>query len=322
MRPSQVARAASAGIALSLCLCATASAQKWPSRTIEMIIPFPSGSGVDLIGRSVASALAAQLGQTVVVLNRDGAAGTIGFGTLAAAPPDGHMIGFGPSTPIANAPYLVKGVRYNVDSFDYICQIFENVFTISVGPNSKFKSAKELFAAASASPGKLNYGHAGLGTIPHLSTQNLLDALQLKMQAVPFRGDAPTVPALLSGGIEAASVSVSTIRGNDNIRPLVMFADRRHPAYPDVPTAKELGVATSVPPGHNGLYAPKGLTAEVRAALERACVDGIKQDVVQRMIGNTGQTIAYLSGAAFQAQTAADYKFKGELIKRLGLAVQ
>lgn len=86
-----------------------ANAQKWPARPIEMIIPFPAGSGVDVIGRAVASALADQSGQQVVVNNRDGASGTIGFNALAAATPDGSTIAFGPTTPIANAPYLVKG---------------------------------------------------------------------------------------------------------------------------------------------------------------------------------------------------------------------
>ncbi len=93
-----------------------AEAQKWPARPIEMIIPFPAGSGVDVIGRAVATALAEQSGQQVVVNNRDGASGTIGFNALAAVTPDGNTIGFGPTTPIANAPYLVKGVRYGVDS--------------------------------------------------------------------------------------------------------------------------------------------------------------------------------------------------------------
>ena len=136
-----------AAVALALG-AVSANAQSWPSRTIEMMIPFPAGSGVDVIGRSVASALSAQLGQQVVVTNRDGASGTIGFNALAAATPDGNTIAFGPTTPIANAPYLVKGVRYQVDSFDYICQIFENAFTIAVAPQSRFKSAQELIAAA------------------------------------------------------------------------------------------------------------------------------------------------------------------------------
>src|SRR5690242_18983586 len=154
-----------------------AHAQKWPARPIEMILPFPAGGGVDVIGRAVDSALAEQSGQQVIVNNRDGASGTIGFNALAAAAPDGSTIAFGPTTPIANAPYLVKGVRYNVESFTYVCQVFENVFAVAVGPQSKVKSVQELLAAAKANPGKLTYGHAGIGTIPHLSMENMADAL-------------------------------------------------------------------------------------------------------------------------------------------------
>jgi tripartite-type tricarboxylate transporter receptor subunit TctC len=298
------------------------TAPTWPSRQIEMIIAFPAGSGVDVIGRALAQAIAQQTGQNVIVLNRDGAAGTLGFGTLAAAAPDGHTIAFGPTTPIANAPYLVKGVRYNVESFSYICQVFENVFTIAVGPQSKVTSAQELLAAAKANPGKLTYGHAGLGTIPHLSMENTAEALHQKFAAVPFRGDAPLVPALLRGEVDFAVPAVSTIRPQPAIRPLAIFADKRHGSYPDVPTVKELGVATSVPPGHNGLFAPAGLPVDVRNALEGACRSILKQDAVAKVMTNTGQSIEYLNGANFHAQTVTDYKSKGELIRRLGLGAQ
>src|SRR5262249_4093226 len=113
-------------VALALAIVAAeAQAQRRPSRPLDIILPFPAGSGVHVIGGAVASALSEQLGQQIVVANRDGASGTIGFNALAAAVPDGNTIAFGPTTPIANAPYLVKGVRYQVGSFDYICQIFE-----------------------------------------------------------------------------------------------------------------------------------------------------------------------------------------------------
>ncbi len=306
--------AAAAGGAL-----AQTGAPVWPSRPIELIVAFPAGSGVDAIGRALGAAIAQQAGQTVVVLNRDGAAGTLGFATLAAAAPDGHTLAFGPTTPIANAPYLVKGVRYNVDSFSYVCQVFENVFAIAVGPQSKLKSAQELFAAANDSPGKLTYGHAGIGTIPHLSMENTALALNHTFTAVPFRGDAPLVPALLRGEVDFAAAGVSTIRPQPAIRPLAIFSDRRHSAYPEIPTVKELGVAVGVPPGHNGLFAPAGLSAEVRNALDGACRTALKQDSIRKVMENTGQTIEYLSGAEFHAQTAADYTAKGALIKRLGL---
>jgi tripartite-type tricarboxylate transporter receptor subunit TctC len=293
------------------------SAQKYPSRNIEVIIPFAAGGGVDLIGRSVAASLAEQLGQSVVVQNRDGAGGTLGFGALAAAAPDGYTLGFGPSTPIANAPYLVKGVRYNPESFDYICQVFENPFSIAVGPNSPYKTAQDLLAAARDK--SLNFGHAGLGSIPHLSVENFADATKIKVQHLPFRGDAAMLPVLIKGDLDFGAPALSSIRGNDQIRPLVVFTDKRVAAYPNVPTARELGVMTAVPPGQNGLYAPKGLPAEVKAALDKACATAVKSDGVLKVVGNTGSSVAYMDGQQFRDQTVADYKFKGELIKRLGL---
>ncbi|MGV3634865.1 MAG: Bug family tripartite tricarboxylate transporter substrate binding protein [Pseudorhodoplanes sp.] len=303
--------------AVLLTMSGTASAQKYPSRNIEIIIPFAAGGGVDLIGRSVAASLAEQLGQAVVVQNRDGAGGTIGFGALAAAAPDGYTLGFGPSTPIANAPYLVKNVRYSPESFDYICQVFENPFSIAVGPNSPYKTAQDLLAAAKDK--SLNFGHAGLGSIPHLSVENFADAMKIKVQHLPFRGDAAMLPVLIKGDLDFGAPALSSIRGNDQIRPLVVFSDKRSPSHPDVPTAGELGVKTSVPPGQNGLYAPKGLPAEVKAALEKGCATAVKSDGVLKVVGNTGSSVAYMDGKQFHDQTVADYKFKGELIKRLGL---
>ena len=105
---------------------------------------------------------AAELRQNIVVLNCDGVSGTIGFNGLASAPADGYTLGGGRTT-IANAPYLVKGARDQVTSFDYVCQYYENVFSLAVPRDLRFKSAEELFAAARATPGKLAYGHAGVG---------------------------------------------------------------------------------------------------------------------------------------------------------------
>src|SRR5882757_4316034 len=164
-------------------------AQTYPSRPVEMIIPFTAGSGLDVNGRTVASALSEQLGQQVVVLNRDGAAGTIGFSALAVAAPDGQTIGFGPTTPISNAPYLVKGVKYDASSFSYICQMFETVFVVAVSPTSRFKTIADVLQAAKEKPNSVTYGTAGLGSVPHLSMANFGQQLGLEFQHVPYRGD-------------------------------------------------------------------------------------------------------------------------------------
>ena len=115
---------------------------------IEMIIAFPAGSGVDVIGRALAPRSRSRSGRMSSCSTATAPPARSASRTLAAAAPDGHTIAFGPTTPIANAPYLVKGVRYNVESFSYICQVFENVFTVAVGPQSKIKSVQELLAAA------------------------------------------------------------------------------------------------------------------------------------------------------------------------------
>ena len=298
-----------------------ARAQNWPARPMEMIIPFPAGGGVDVIGRAVAKAMSVDLGQNIVIANRDGAAGTLGFNALASAAPDGYTLGAGPTTPIANAPFLVKGVRYQVESFDYICQYFENICVLAVTQQSRFKLAQELLTAAAANPGKLTYGHAGVGGISHLAAENLAEALHVKFTPVPFRGDSPILPILLKGDLDFVSIFLSSIRGRD-LRVLAVFADMRLPGLPDVPTAKELGVFVSVPPGHNGVFAPRGLPEPIRTRLEIACANAAKSEVVHRAIADAGQSVAYLSGAQFREQTVADYKFKGALIRRLGLDVK
>lgn len=299
----------------------TAMAQAWPSRPIELIVPWTAGGSVDIVARGMAQAMSDQLGQNVFVSNRDGAAGTLGFRQLVAAPADGYTLGGGPATPITNAPYLVKGVRYDPSSFEYICQYFENVFAVVVNANAKYKTAKEFIAAAASSPVKLNYGSPGVGSIGHLSAESMAEALKLNVQHVPFRGDAAALPVLLKGDLDFGVLAVASVR-DQNVRVLAVFSDRRQASLPDVPTIKELGVTTPMVQGLNGIFAPKGLPPHVREALERACAAAVRTDAVNRTTINAGQVIDYLPGPQFHDRVVADYKFKGELIKRLGLEGQ
>ena len=246
----------------------------------------------------------------------------MGFNALASAAPDGYTLGAGPTTPIANAPYLMKGVRYNVNSFEYICHVFENAFTIAVAPSRNSSRSSELLDAAKANPGKLSYGHSGNGTIPAPFGREpgRCAGDQIPAGAVPRRKRAHAGAAQgrhrfrRSGGGDDQGARFPPARW--------YLPTRRHPALPDIPTVRELGVTTSVPPGQNGIFAPKGLPAEIKATLERACAEVVKDPAVLRAMANTGQTVHYLNGAEFHALTAADYKFKGELIHRLGLGAQ
>lgn len=322
MRKSPFAASATALIlivAYAFAGATSANAQAWPTKPIELIIPWSPGGGVDFIARAMAQSMSEQLGQKMFVTNREGAAGTIGFRAVADAAPDGYVLGGGPATPITNAPYLVSGVHYTPESFDYICQYFENVFAIVVAKDSKFTTAKELIDAAKTSPVKLNYGSPGVGSIGHLSAETLGDGLKLNLQHVPFRGDAAGLPVLLKGDLDFMVPALSSVRGRNDVRVLAVFSDSRQPILPDVPSVRELGVTNPLVQGLNGIFAPKGLPPAAKTALEKTCADAVKSSVVAKAMDTTGQVVAYLSGDQFRARAIADYKAKGELIRRLGL---
>ena len=307
-------------IALATFHAAPACAQTlYPARPVQVIIGFPAGGNVDVMARVLVAAMGDDLRQQFVVVNRDGASGAIGFGMLANATPDGYTLGGGPTTPISIAPHLMKDLKYGVNSFEYICQSFENVFTIAVPADSPLRSIGDLMTAARANPGKLTYGHAGVGTVPHLSVANLAYRTKIDLAPIAYRGEAPMLLDLLPGRVSFGSPSVGAIVGR-NLRVLAVFADRRHPAFPEAPTFAELDMP-SMPPGLNGLFAPKGTPPKVLATLERACERAVQSVSFLAAADRLNQPIVYLNGAAFAARALTDYRYKGELIKALAIKV-
>jgi len=314
--------AAASGFALAGLIAAGAACAQgaYPARPVQVIIAFPPGGSVDVMGRHLVAGISALLGQPFVVVNREGASGSIGFGQLAAARPDGYTLGAGPTTPISIAPYLMKDVKYGVGSFEYICQSFENVFTISVPPESRFRSIDDLISAARASPGKLSYGHSGIGTVPHLAVSNLAYRLGLDLVAVAYRGETLALMDVLAGRHDFGAPSVAVVAGQ-KMRVLAVFADRRHPAFPDAPTFSELGMP-SMPPGLNGLYAPKGTPPEILSALERACERTTQSEAFRAGAQRLHQPVVFLNRAAFSERAMTDYRYKGEVIELLGIKAE
>jgi tripartite-type tricarboxylate transporter receptor subunit TctC len=309
-------------VAGSLALAAgSALAQgAYPARPVQVIIAFQPGGSVDVMARHLLTAMSAQLGQPFVILNRDGASGSVGFGQLAAARPDGYTLGAGPTTPIATAPHLMKDIKYGVGSFEYICQSFENVFTVSVRPESPFRSIDDIIAAARANPGKLTYGHSGNGTVPHLSVSNLAYRLGLNVVAVAYRGETAALPDVIAGRLDFGSPSVAVVVGQ-KMRVLAVFADRRHPSFPEAPTFSELGMP-SMPPGLNGLYAPKGTPSAILSVLERSCEQATQSESFRTGAQRLHQPVVFLNRAAFTERALADYRYKGELIRALGIRIE
>src|SRR5437762_6021778 len=247
-----------------------ASAQEaWPTRPIQLIVPFPVGGGVDVIARPFAEILAELLHQSVIVVPRDGAAGTIGTAAVATAKPDGYTLAFTPNGPITVQPHVIATLPYKMDDLVPLCQLFAVQYVLAVRPDSPYKTLPELIAAAKAQPGKLTYGFGGVATAPHLAISQLAIVANFDMLGVPFRGDPQAIVALRGGEVDSAMLNVGGAQAQGCL-PLATFAEARQGEIPDTPTVKELGYPV-VSSAFGGLFAPKELPADIAEKVDSAC---------------------------------------------------
>lgn len=304
--------------AFLVCSCAMVSAQDRSSpRNVEVILPYAAGGGVDAMGRAFAREASQLTGQSWVVVNRDGGAGTIGFTALSRAAADGHTLVFSPASPLTNSPFLMKTMPYRNDQIEPVCQVFENVFTIAVRQDSPIKSMQDLVARAKAAPGTLSYGHAGNGSVPHLGVAAVEKALGIELNAIPFRGDGALLPQLMGGQLDFAAPALSSIKGK-GLRVLVVLSEKRHPSMPDVPSLSELGYPAVIP-GLNGLYAPAGTSADTLAKLQSLCQKVLETEGFKQSAQALQQVPAYLNAEQFKARLQSTYRLHADLVPRLNL---
>jgi tripartite-type tricarboxylate transporter receptor subunit TctC len=288
-----------------------------PGRPLQLLVSFPPGGATDLLARAVAQAMGNELGQSIAVVNRDGGAGSVGAAALAQARPDGYTLGFTTSTSVGLQPHLNPSLPYRLNSFTPICQTFELVFALAVAPASPYRTATDLAAAARARPGELSFGVNGTGSAAHLAMAEFVRAADVQMLHVPYRGDAPVVPALLSGDIAAGSLAAS-LADAQGLRMLGIFSNTPNPYFPNVPTLPSQGFAATQSV-IGGVLAPAGLEPPVRAALERACEVGLRSEGYRTVAERLRERIAYLDGAAFGAAIEADVASKRALLDALGI---
>ncbi len=291
--------------------------ETFPNRPVQLILPFGPG-GSDAMFRAFAQSMSNVMGQQFVLVNREGASGRIGATQIATARPDGYSLLVGPTTPITNLPYTMKDLPYQFDSFDFVCQVFVNAFTLTVRANSPYKTLKDVLEAARANPGKFNYGHAGIFTGPHINMETLAKQAAINVQQIPYRGDAAMILRLLAGDIEFGVNSTGSISTRPDLRPIAVFWDRRHPAIPDVPTVTELGFPSS-PPGYQGVFAPKGTPKPVLEALEKGCEAATRDETLKGHATRQGVPIVFIKGADFAQFARADHELKGRIFRELNL---
>ncbi len=304
--------------AATACGAVGASAQTYPSRPINMIVPFPPGGNTDIMARALQNEISKALGQIVVVLNKGGAAGTLGILDLIKASPDGYTIALTPNNPLTAQPHLQK-LAYSMASFRYICLTYYAPYVLIAGPQAPFKTFDEFVKFAKAKPENLLYGHPGPASQPHLGMLAVLKAIGADGLGVPFQGAGPMAQALLSGTVMAIT-ETPAVAGASNLPVLAALSDERIAALPDVPTMKELGYpAEAFTAG--GMIAPAGTPAEVVATLEKACAQATARAEYRTIVERLNVEARYLPGEAFRKLFEEDSLQNADFIKRAGLAV-
>jgi tripartite-type tricarboxylate transporter receptor subunit TctC len=295
---------------------AQAHAQTYPSRAINMVVPFPAGGNTDIMARALQAEMSKAMGQTIVIINKGGAAGTLGLIDVARAAPDGYTIALSPNNPITAQPHLQK-LPYSMDSFRYVCLTYYAPYVLIAGPKAPFKTFDAFVKFAKAKPENLVYGHPGLASQPQLGMLAVLKAIGADGLGVPFTGAGPMAQAMLAGTVMAMSESTAVAKAS-NLNVLAVQTAERIPALPNVPTMKELGFPSEAFSA-GGLIVPAATPDAVVARLEKACADAVASEAYKATTEKLNATARFLSGKDFRKMFDADSVANAEAVKKAGI---
>lgn len=298
-----------------------ARAGGFPTRPIELIVPWPAGGATDLTLRVLCEEAAPLLGQPLVVINRPGAAGTQVAPLLKAAAPDGHTIGQVPITVYRHA--LMNGVPWNpVTDLSPIVQVSGTTFGVLVPTASPFLRFADLVDWARAHPGRLIVGSTGVGTTAHLAMEEvLLQQHGIRYVHVPYRGTSDQMLDVASGQVMVGvnSTGFAPWLDQGKVRLLATFGAQRSPRWPEVPTLRELGYPFAVHSSPWGLAAPAGTPEAVVQVLHDAFHKAMLSERHQRELTRYDQSLDYLNTRDYRAAVLATVEREKRLLQRMNL---
>ena len=317
---------------LAACACALpllASAQT-TTKPLRLVVPFPAGGATDLLARSLAQRLGQGLGTTVVVENRAGAGGTLGSAEVAKAAPDGNTLLLATSSTHAIGPHLNTNLPYKAFGpdmdFTPIAHVANAPNVVLVPLSLPVANIRELVAYAKARPGQLNYASSGNGTIVHLTSEAFKAQAGLFITHIPYRGTALSIPDLVSGKVHLLFDSV--VSGmphvkDGKLKALAVTSATRSALAPELPTVAESGLPGFVSTTWFGIYAPKGLPADMSARLNTEINAALKSADVQERFARLGAEPAPANTPAqFAALVAADSARWGGIIKDRKITIE
>ncbi len=304
---------------ISLLACGTGMlhAQDFPSRPVTLYAPWTAGGPTDLALRALAEATFKPLGQRVLIENKPGAGGAMGATAVAPLRPDGYTLTQLPLG-VFRLPYMVKTSFDPIKDITWIINIAGYEFATNVRSDSPWKTWDDLVAYAKANPGKISYGHPGVGTSPHLVSEDLGNRLGMQWVHIPFKGSAEVITALRSGQLQAIATSPpwALVRSGE-IRPLIMWGPERSPKAPNVPTLKErYGIIANSPWGVGG---PAGMDPKVIKVLHDAFRKAMDDPTLHKVLDSVNMEVYYMAGDAYQQWARNTLLEEKKNVERLGL---
>ncbi|MDF3839722.1 tripartite tricarboxylate transporter substrate binding protein [Cupriavidus basilensis] len=302
-----------------------AKADAWPSRPIQLLIPYPPGGSADLLARPVAAKLQERLGQPVVLDYRPGAGGTIASQMAARAKPDGYTLIMVLAAHAINASLYPKLPYDTRKDFAPVSLVANLPMILAGSPSLSANTVPELIAQAKASPGKLTFGSAGNGNTGHLAGEFFDSVTGIKMTHVPYKGSAQVVTAMLSGEIQLTFDSISTtlphVRSG-KLRALAVTGSKRAAVAPEVPTLAEAGVPGISITGWYAMLAPAGAPPLVVDRLSREISSVLKEPDLKATLAASGYEPVGSTPEVLRTHIDAEITRWGKVVKDSGAQIQ
>lgn len=300
-----------------------AHAQPWPTQPVKLMVNVAPGGVADRTARLLATRLQESLGQTMLVENRPGGDGYVGFQALAQVPADGYTLLFTPGSNVMIAPHV--GKRPNLDPLKTLVPIAPAVtitMHLEVHPSVPAKSVAEFVSYTRANPGRVSYGTAGTGTALHIAAEVFKLETGADITHVPYKGAGPAIKDLLGGHVQAVfdpGIALEHVRAG-RLRMLAVCAEQRRPDFPDVPTLAEAGVRGVDGGPYFGFYAPAGTPGEVVQRMNREVTQLLKDPALRKQLESTGlQIAAPMTPEAFAGYVRAESARYAKLLPQLGI---
>lgn len=296
---------------------------KYPSKPITIICPYPAGGNTDQRSRQFGRFINTALGVPVVVENKPGAGGNIGTEAIVRAKPDGYTIGMGNFAPLSVNPTMFKKINFDpLKDLAPICLIERGPLVLMVRPDSPFKSVKDIVAAAKAKPGHLTYANGGTGGSHHLAAEMMKAMAGVFITNIPYKGGAPAAMDLMGGQVDMMFEQMYAASANiraGKLRPLAITSLKRSPQFPDVPTMAEQGFPGFEISNWQGFVAPAATPPAIIKLLNEVTNKALADPTIKAQMLSQGNELGGGTPEQFAAHIKAEAARWSKLVKTAGI---